>query len=166
LDIIEIPLLRAEPRRHQTENHVVDSGGGWARRGQFPWDQLEAIRDRPRSLWINRDSSSTGAYDRISHAEAATIHSSLLLVRPWNFSVELGRNSRGRTFRGSFSYRGIHYNFSVTDPVVRDVFAPKEDGGYPLNDIYLCLSLTEPYKDDKCYKLVAAIVSQQPLRIN
>ena len=56
-------------------------------------------------------------------------------------------------------------NLSVTDPAARDVFGTKEEGHYPLNDVYLCISLTEPYEhDDKCHKLVAAIISQQSLR--
>jgi hypothetical protein len=53
---------------------------------------------------------------------------------------------------------------SLTDPVARDRFSAKEEGGYPLNDVYLCVSLTEPYEhDDRCHKLVAAIISNTPL---
>jgi hypothetical protein len=167
LDLVEIPLLRAQPFHHQTENHVIDAQGGWEKRGQLTWNQLEAIRDRPASLWINSDSTSAGIYDRISQTEAATVHDSLVLIRPENFSVEVGRNywTGKKSFRGTFSYNGTRHNLSVTDPVARDVFGPKEEGHYPLNDVYLCISLTEPYEhDDKCHKLVAAIISQQALR--
>ena len=53
---------------------------------------------------------------------------------------------------------------SVTDPVVRGAFAGKEETDYPLNDIYLCVSLTEPYEhDDRCHKLVAAVIVNGPL---
>lgn len=166
LDIIEVPLLRPEPRHHQTENHVI-SGGCSVKKGQLPWSELEAIRDEPESLWINSDSTNAGHYDRISQAEAATVHDSLVLIRPENFSVEVGRNywTGKKSFRGTFNYNGSYHNLSVTDPTVRDVFGAKEEGDYPWHDVYLCVSLTEPYEhDDKCHKLVAAIISQEPFR--
>jgi hypothetical protein len=167
LDVIEIPFLRAQPAHHQTENHLIDATGRWAKKGQFPWNKLEAIRDRPASLWINSDSTSAGTYDRISQAEASTVHDSLVLVRPEDFSVEVGRNywTGRKSFRGAFRYNGTHHNLSVTDPVVRDAFGTKEEGHYPLTDVYLCISLTEPYEhDDKCHKLIAAVISHQSLR--
>ena len=78
---------------------------------------------RPRSLWINSDHSSAGVYDRISQAEAATLDNSLLLVRPEEFRVEVGRNGWNdqKSFRGIFSYNGTKHNLSVTDPIARDV---------------------------------------------
>ena len=105
--------------------------------------------------------------NRISQAEAETMHDSLVLIRPENFSVEVGRNywTRRKSCRGVFVYNGARYNLSVTDPIARDVFSAKEEDHYPLNDVYLCISLTEPYEhDDKCHKLVAAIISQQRMR--
>jgi len=167
LDIIEIPLLRAEPRSHQTENHVIDGAGHWVKKGQLPWSRLAVIRDHPASLWMNSDSTSAGIHDRISQAEAAAVRNSLVLIRPENFSVQVAGNYRNdrKKFRGAFTYNGASYNLSVTDPVVRDVFGAKEEGEYPLNDVYLCISLTEPYEhDDKCHKLVAAIIGERPLR--
>lgn len=80
----------------------------------------------------------------------------LVLIRPESFSVEVGRNywTGRKSFRGAFMYNGTYYNLSVTDPVARDAFGPKEEGQYPLNDVYLCVSLTEPFEhDDKCHKL-------------
>ena len=79
-----------------------------------------------------------------------------MLIRPESFSVEVGRNywTGRKSFRGAFMYNGTYYNLSVTDPVARDAFGPKEEGQYPLNDVYLCVSLTEPFEhDDKCHKL-------------
>jgi len=166
LDIIDIPLLKPDPRHHQTENHVIDSGR-WVKVGEFPWEGLERLRDCPASLWINSDSTSAGVYDRISQTEAATVSDSLVLIRPEQFYVEVGRNywTGRKSFRGAFTYNGTHYSLSVTDPVVRDVFGLKEEDRYPLNNVYICVSLTEPHEhDDKCHKLVAAIISQRPLK--
>jgi hypothetical protein len=88
-----------------------------------------------------------------------------MLIRPENFTVEVGRNYRTgkKSCRGKFDYNGTHYNLSVTDPIARDAFATKPEGDYPWNDVYICVSLTEPYEhDDRCHKLVAAIISKKP----
>jgi hypothetical protein len=165
LDIVDVPLLNADPRHHQIENHVIDAAR-WVKRGELPWNALEQLRDQPTSLWINSGHTYAGHYDCISHAEAATVHDSLLLIRPDHFIVEVGRNhwTGRKTYRGKFEYNGTHHNLSVTDPVVRDAFAAKEEGDYPLNDSYLCVSLTEPYElDDRCHKLVAAVITNGPL---
>jgi hypothetical protein len=165
LDIVDIPLLNAEPLHHQTENHVIDTGSRWVKRGELPWDALEQVRDRPATLWVNRDHTNAGHYDCISQAEAATAHDSLVLIKPENFNLEIGKNywTGRKSYRGKFEYNGAHHNLSVTDPVVRDAFAARQEGDYPLNEVYLCVSLTEPYEhDDRCHKLVAAIISKLP----
>ena len=166
LDIVDVPLLNADPRHHQTENHVIDVGL-WVKRGELPWDALaEELRDRPGTLWINSEHTNAGHYDCIHQVEAAKIHDSLVLIRPEHFIVEIGRNywTGRKSYRGKFEYNGTHYNLSLTDPVARGAFATKQEGVYPLNDVYLCVSLTEPYEhDDRCHKLVAAIISNPPL---
>jgi hypothetical protein len=166
LDIVEIPLLRPEPRHHQTENHVI-AAGRWVKKGRLAWNDLENIRDEPESLWINSERTKAGHYDCISQDEAAMVGDSLLLIRPENFAVDIGRNyfTGRKNFRGSFSYKGDYYSLSVTDPIVRDLFGAKEEGSYSLDEIYLCISLTEPYEqDDRCHKLIAAVISKQLLR--
>jgi len=163
LDIIDVPLSEAAPHNHQTENYVIDAESWWLKKGELPWDELEQLRDRPKSLWINSGRTNVGYYDCLSQAEAATLNSSLLLIRQEHFTLEIGRNpfTGKRAYRGNFDYNGTHHNFSVTDPVARY----KPEGDYQLNDVYLCISLTEPFdKDGRCHKLVAAIISNPPLR--
>jgi hypothetical protein len=165
LDIVEVPLLHPEPRHHQTENHVIDARP-WEKVGELPWNVLEQLRDQPPSLWIDSDHTGGGCYDCIGHAEAAALHDSLVLIRPDEFNVEVGRHywTGKKTCRASFEYSGTHYNLSLTDPVARGTFVGHEDGLYPLTDLYLCISLTEPYEhDDRCHKLVAAIIKSPPL---
>jgi len=87
LDIVDVPLLDAEPRHHQVENHVIDSGQRWVKRDELPFEALEELCD-PASLWINSDSTNAGCYDYISQAEAATVHDSLLLIKPREFLIE------------------------------------------------------------------------------
>jgi Dual OB-containing domain len=168
LDIIDVPLLNAAAHNHQTENHVI-SGERWSKVGVLPWNALENLRDRPPALWINSGHTrGTGYFDCIGQAEAATLNSSLFLIRPDNFNVEVGTTSwdgvTKRSYRGKFHYHGAYYNLRITDPAVRAVFNPKDEGDYPVNNVYLCVSLTEPFSGDgRCHKLVAAVFSEQPL---
>jgi hypothetical protein len=167
LDIIDVTMLNPDPRRHQTENHVIDAAQPWAKVAEFPWADFEKIRDKPASIWIKSDRTGGGCYDCISEAEAGTLHDSLALIKPDGFGVEVGKHyyTGKRTYRGNFDYNGTHYNLSLTDPVAINAFAAKGDGAYPLDNVYICVSLTEPWKKDKnrCHKLVAAIFSNPPL---
>jgi len=166
LDIIDIPLLKPDPRHHQTENHVI-APGRWAKVGELAWGALEKLRDRPTSLWINNDhTKGPGCYDCISETEASGLDDSLVLIKPDSFSVEVGQHywTGKKTYRASFDYEGTHHNLSLTDPIARDAFTAKDEGSYPLADLYICVSLTEPYEhDDRCHKLVAAIIKNPPL---
>jgi hypothetical protein len=163
LDIIDVPLLKATPHNHQMENHLIDAKQWWVKKGEMSWDDLEQLRERPESLWINSDHTQPGHFDCISQAEAATLQSSLYLIKKSNLVVAVGVNDwTGRsTFRAQFDYKKNHYNLSLTDPVAREAFGQKGEGDYSLKDMYLCVSLTEPFeKDGRCHKLVAAIIGK------
>jgi hypothetical protein len=144
---------------------VLQVGGQWVKTGTRPFGQLAALCDDPPTLWVNSQSTAQGHNDCISQDEAAEFTHSLLLIRPEDFSVEIGTNPwKGRTtYRGDFRYKGVHYNLSVTDPRVRDVYGGSP-GDHPLKDVYICVSLTEPYEQDgRCHKLVAAVIRNPPL---
>ncbi|HEY4903296.1 MAG TPA: hypothetical protein VIH89_07490 [Candidatus Sulfotelmatobacter sp.] len=166
LDIIDVPLLKPAPHNHQTENYVLDATAWWVKMGVLAWGELEHLRQRPTSIWINSDHTKGGSYDCMNEAEALTLDSSLFLIKRKDFTIEVGSSTWNgktkKTWRGKFDYKGVHHNFSVTDPVVRDAF-PAKEGDYPLNDVYLCVSLTEPApQDGRCYKLVAAVIKNPP----
>lgn len=167
LDVIEVAFLKLDPRKHQTENHIIDISRRWKKVGELKWAALAQLCERPASLWMNSDKTKgPGCYDCISEAEAATLRNSLTLIKPDNFTVDAGPHhyTHNRTYRGRLDYNGTHYNMSVTDPVVTNKYATKEDGSYPLKGVYACISLTEPYeKDNRCHKLVAAVLGNPPL---
>ncbi len=172
LDIIDVPLLGlTTPRTHQTENHVIDTTRRWVKVGELPVNELSQLRDRPASLWINSDrTSGGGAFNCISQEEAATLRDSLMLIRPEHFSVKVGSKTwdgrTRKTYRGSFRYRGISYILQLTDPITISHFETADVGDYALNNVHICVSLTEPWPVDnnRCHKLVAAVFSEQPLR--
>ena len=92
LDIIDVPLLKAAPHNHQTENHIIDAESWWVKKGELQWDELEQLRQRPGSIWINSDHTNSGHYDCMSQAEAATLDHSLLLIKKTSFVFERGKN--------------------------------------------------------------------------
>lgn len=169
LDIIDIPVSKPTPRNHQTENWLIDPRYWWAKVGELQWDELERLREHPSSLWINSDSTTTGVFNCISQSEAATLTHSLVLIKTKTFIVEVGSKTwegrTSKTYRGNFMYKGTYYSLNVTDPVVTNLFASKEPGNYELTNIYLSISLTEPWDKDnhRCHKLVAAVISPLPL---
>lgn len=160
LDVIQVPLSEPAPHFHQAENHVIAAGQLWIKGGTLQFGDIGELCDDPLALWVNSQSTALGHNDCISQEEAAGFTHSLLLLRPEGFSVEIGTNpwQGRRTYRGDFRYKGTHYNLSVTDPRVREVYG-NSPGDHPLNDVYICVSLTEPYEQDgRCHKLVAAVI--------
>ena len=168
LDIIDVPLIAAVPMLHQTENHIIASDCYWIKKGRLPWAEVKHMIDTPAALWSNGDSTYYGLNDRVKVEQAATMTHSLLLIEPENpnISVQTDGAEFGnprRRVRANFTYQGMEYRLIVTDPVAERAFLAKPDGRYPLITAYLCLSLGEAHTDGYCYKLVAAVMSQQPL---
>jgi hypothetical protein len=150
---------------HQTENYVINPGRRWAKVGQLPIRALQQMEDHPHTLWINNDKTRAGAFNCLSRDEAATLHNSLMLIRPDNFVVRVGRQTKegkpDRSYRGAFSYRDVSY--VLTDPAAIAPFRNSQESDYPFYNVYICVSLTEPFKDNRCHKLVAAVFSAQLL---
>jgi hypothetical protein len=166
LDVMDISFAGQATRGHQTENHLIDPRVYWSKVSVLAWKTLSTIQDKPTTLWANVDHTSLGVFDCMSSEIASALGSSLLLIHVDDFSIEVETNhfSGKLAFRGTFTYKGTHHNFSVTDPRARDVFGPQGVGIYPIGEAYLCVSLTEPFeKDGRCHKLVAGILTKSTL---
>ena len=165
LDILEIPLLRALPCGHQTENHLIDPACRWNRVGTMAWSELSLICDRPASLWINGNHTKRGTNNCVAAEQASSLRNSLFLIRPESFCVEVPFEEDDRPIRrlwSRFRYNGEYYALRLTDPVMANAFRGEPEGDYLLENVYLCVSLTEPYKQDgRCHKLVAAVLSER-----
>lgn len=160
LDIIEVPVLAAAPQLHQIENWVIDDRRYWAKKGEVSWESLAALVEKPVSLWTVGDSTQHGTNDRVRVETAAWMKGSLLLVEPEYLQVQVGTDGYSkRRVRASFLYKETHYGLVVTDPVVERAFFAKEDGCYPLEKVFLCVSLTEDW-EGWCYKVVAGVVGR------
>lgn len=164
LDIIEVQLGAAKPHAHQTENQLIEAVR-WKKSGTASYAALSAMIDSKPTLWGSGDSTYGGINDCTSPEEAAKYDHSLLLIKPPNLIIRVGTEGymyKKRVVRAVFTYGKTEYALKVTDPIADAAFQQKTDGEYPL-DAFLCVSLTEPYdKDNRCHKLAAAIISQQP----
>jgi hypothetical protein len=168
LDVIEIPMLAPVPRVHQTENHMIEAESYWTKVGELPWQRLADLADSPPSIWGNGDSTFHGRNDRMTQAAASQFHDSLCIIQPSNVAVRVlvpgaAFGNPKRRARARFTYKDVHYDFMVTDPIAERVFLARPNGEYNIGDVYFCISLAEAHTDGYCYKLVATIISERAL---
>lgn len=164
LDIIDIPIKHACPRLHQSENWLIEPGYYWSSSGLADWEDLTRLQDYPRTLWINGHSTSEGVNNYVKLSEAKTLPGSLYLIRPDQMTLRVcGPNTFQRSMlqrvQADFYYNGDNYRIWVTDPVVESNYISYPIGDYPVEECYLTVSLGEPFKMSRCYKLVAAVIT-------
>jgi hypothetical protein len=164
LDVINVPLIKHQPSGHQVENHVL-ADNYWDPRGKATWAQVNALID-PYAADFWRDGGSTrfGLNDKIGELIAASMRSSLKLIRPDSFSLVVqredgyeGRPSRKRV-RGRFDYHGRTYILSVTDPLVEDDYLARNEGAYQIGSVLLCISLASVW-NGYAFRLVASVIT-------
>ena len=169
LDVVDVPVLKADRRGHQVENFLIDRSRRWMARGRLPFARVAGLVEEPASLWTNSESTSSGCFNCVSSAEAAQLDWSLCLIEVRELWIESRRAGRGdKVFRACFKYHGIAYKLSVTDPVVRERFDLEPTGMYRIGnrEKYLCVSLSEIFEGDgRCHKLVAAVIVEGDLEL-
>lgn len=160
LDVLKIPFTESAPYSYQSENRLIDDSNQWTRVGKIEISDLPSLCDRVNRLWVNGYNSASGANDRIPLDIAKRkVKSSLLLIKPDRLTISVVQERR-RKVRARFFFHGAEYRLAVTDPYIEERFLAKENGTYPIRsrNVYLCISLGEPYKGFT-YKLVAAIIN-------
>jgi hypothetical protein len=167
-DIIAIPMIGPTPQLYQSENYTIDARHYWVKKGELSWTDVKPLVDEPVPLWINQDSTYYGHNDRVKVDLAAKLANSLMLIEPDELTIrvvteggEFG-NPRRRV-RADFRHVGAYYSLIVTDPVAESALLAKPNADYQMMDTYLCISLSEAHTDGWCYKLVATVISKQPL---
>ena len=169
LDVMEVPLAVAAPHAHQTENYVVDTGRRWVKRGEMRVGELAALVESPATLWTNRERSATGIFHYVSAEDAAKQGRSLYLIACELLLLERSIRPGGApAFRGTFQHRGVQYKLPVTDSVATSslsLLPEREPRPCRLvRDVYLCISLAEPFGVERhCHKLIAGVITDPPL---
>jgi hypothetical protein len=161
LDKIEISFEAPVPHEYQVENHLIDPAVRWVKTGTITWHNLDNATDPFNgSLWIDGYSSYNGLNDRIPHAQAQALTSSLKLIETENLIVTVpmeGIRPKSAA-RAHFSLGGRNYAFGVTDPVAAACYLSQGEGDYVVGVARLCISIGEPF-EGYCYKLVAGIIT-------
>ncbi|TMD14319.1 MAG: hypothetical protein E6J00_05735 [Chloroflexi bacterium] len=163
LDIVVVPLARAEPHQHQQENHVIDPTYYWTKTGTMEWTNVQgAIEHANGPLWVNGHSSSNGLNDRVPEDQCDQFKRSLYLVAPAQLTLVVGTETNPfgtrRRVRADFDLSGHSYSLSMTDPVVEQVYFHRGDGNYSVANALLCVSLGEAFHGH-AYKLAAAVIT-------
>ncbi len=166
LDILEIDHLQPNPKRFQTENHLIDPGVNWVKIGVFPRKDLNTSCDSPDSLWNAHQNSYWGKNDRIMSGETNDLKQSLFLIRIDTSEIVVrdedaffGHSRGHKKVRVEFEYNGVDYRLPVTDPDMESKCQANDDGTYPMvTSCYTCISLGLPHTDDFCYLFAAAII--------
>jgi len=160
LDIIQIPVLEAQPVIHQTENFIIDDRCHWAKTARYQKSELKALLDQPIDLWGAGASSYQGLNDRV--ADSSAYDKSLYLIEPERMTIIVRIegaefNNAKRKIRARFDYRGKNYTFPVTDPMIERKYFKKPDGEYSVSCVCICVSLGLQHSDGYCYKFVSAV---------
>lgn len=165
LDVVQIPLSTQENNPLQPENWLIEPGHAWAKESSSDSQVLAALVEQPENLWFDPTQKS----DRASAPVLQNLPNlqSLYLIRPEGFHFQI----RSRVWdgypkkqqRGIFNYRGKHYDFALTDPLIGGKYLPDyprtSDGNIQPADssrILLCVSLTPPFHDLH-YKVIATV---------
>lgn len=66
--------------------------------------------------------------------------------------------------QGRFRHFGSNYSLWITDPGYEHKYLDKPVGRYKIGESFLTVSLSEPYDDGNCHKLIAAIIERSEVR--
>ena len=163
MDIIEVPLLSAQPHEHQQENWLLDGTQRWVKVGEARWEDLTRLADRRGQLWVNGHHTSNGFNDAIPQQTARRLSSSLRLFKVDGLEVHVATFWNRRRVQGHFRHCGGNYWLWITDPGYEREYFAKPNGRYNIGESFLTVSLSEAF-EGSCYKLIAAIIERREVR--
>ena len=155
-DVFEISVgADSFEESHQRENRMLNPASERLRLiGRIGYDQLadysDSLADRGRRLWPLNDSTKYGRNNCVRPEKISAQDGSLLLVEAEDVKIVWKRAPYA-----VFSCGGQRYELRVTDC--------NSDTCSRFRECFLCVSLTMPFKDGRCHKLVAAIINRERL---
>jgi len=174
-DVLRIECTQPYPSCHQPENWVINDRRQWQRLGKPDLALLrrvinpEVMQHRAaKTLLGNTDAKI--AYDIL---QTRPIAASLALIKPKSLSWRIIDIKQSKKIKSCFKLGNSCYNLPVTDPIWRKQLESLEVGEYTAMEVInqlalqhfepdqflLTISLSEPFDDSCCYKLVAAVTN-------
>lgn len=125
-DIIGVEFKSKGTHQAQEENYIIDDNFYWSKQGQYT-GSLDALLDRPASLWENGYSSYSGVNDRIPVTLIPQPAQSLYFISPTNMVIVVRTegaefNNAKKKIRAEFTYNGQRHLISITDPEVEKIY--------------------------------------------
>jgi hypothetical protein len=165
LDVVQLPLEAPEDNALQPENWRIRQGEVWTKESVMDSRCLLTVVEQPESLWLEPAQKNDRASGDV--LQSLPNHQSLYLIRPVAFRFlirsRIWEGYAKRQLRGLFTYRGQHYDFALTDPLIGQKYFPdypRTPEGYrePSDPrrILICVSLTPPFHDLH-YKVIATV---------
>jgi len=168
-DRIRIPFVGHRPSAHQPENWLIADG---------PWQLVaRGLTPDSSSLLESHLVGGPALLGDFSHKissdrfETEPARASLCLTRPANLRCRIEHHPyNAHKASAQFQLAGTSYLLSITDPAWLDAFRALPPGVYPVTacgiaadtTVLLTISLSDPWEDGYCYKLVAGILPLEP----
>lgn len=154
LDVVEIDFEDTPAENAIQPENFFYKNSAWKKLGHWNLADVEKF--------CGFDSTDFIFYDDSRRLEIPTINNfdrkkSLLLLPIENFSVIIEIHNNAQKLQANFSYGGINYkNFSVGDIDLRKKFSDKPCGEFFVAEKAVAtFSLTNPFRDNRCYKMIA-----------
>ena len=167
LDVIRVFCESRQTTPHQPENWLIGRVGWRLVHRPAPASLIGLVRESLcRGSGLLGDANRRIAYEQLVERPAA---SSLALIAPRDLQWHVGSTpTNPRKARAQFRLAGAVYSLPVTDPAWMDAFRALEIGTHPVTacgiepgrKLLLTISLSEPFDDGNCYKLVTAIIPE------
>lgn len=119
-DIVEVHLQAPADVEGQPEDWLIEPTRSWQHLGSFnPQKSITVFLEKPDNLWLQQNER----HDRATPEWVAEQKlPSLYLVRPNRIKIYVQETDYGndpkRSRRAAFHYRGVDYDFGMTDPMV------------------------------------------------
>lgn len=167
LDLVDIPLIRANPHACQSENWLVSPNDRWIKAGVANWSQALSLAENIPTLWTNGNSTYNGKNDQISVSVAAAFTYSICLIHVNSVDICVltpgaAFNNPKRRVQARFIFNGFNYWIWVTDPRIEIHYLAGNVATTTLHECLIAVSLAEPHEQNSGnfyhYKLAAAII--------
>ena len=172
LDIVRMTFAGPQGDELQPENWVLSEGKNWEHIGRATDGDLKALVESPSGVWIQPDEG----LDRVStEFLKSSITQTLFLIQvPYvtlHCRLDSFEGNPWKRRRAIFDYRGKRYDLAFTDPAIEsrfDVrFPPIHEKAFERRidgPCYVCLSLAHEVRNNRHFKLVAALIDPGYLR--
>jgi hypothetical protein len=166
LDVLELTLGARVPHKHQSENWSLQRGAARSVLGRVAWRHLPSLADTPPSLWDPGFSTYRGLNDRVPADALKGDSGSLFFVQLEQVMLRVvspsaDRRDPKRRVQANFTYNSVAHRLWVTDPVIEAQFGGGGPDESSLGPCYATISLGEEFIDGFCYKLLAALITQE-----